>query len=79
MPRNWEAEEPDREYTPTKPQIATDLAVILLNAAHLARMYDRPVRAVLNRIRMPEHVIPHGGGPPERAVTEVILSYQRAP
>ena len=79
MPRNWEAEEIDREYTPTNAQIATNLTVTLLNAAHLARMYDRPVHAVLNRIRMPEHVIPHGGGPPERAVTEVILSYQRAP
>ena len=79
MPRNWEAEELDREYISANPQIATNLAAILLNAAHLARVYDRPVHAVLNRIRMREHVIPHADGPPEWAVIEIILGYQRAP
>jgi GrpB-like predicted nucleotidyltransferase (UPF0157 family) len=28
---------------------------------------------------MREHVIPHADGPPERTITKVILSYQRAP
>ena len=48
---------------------------MLLRAAHLARLYDRPVHAVLQRIRIGEHVIPRADGPPERAITEVILSY----
>jgi hypothetical protein len=34
MPRNWEAEEIDREYISPNPQIATNLTVTLLNAAH---------------------------------------------
>jgi hypothetical protein len=34
-------------------------------------------REQLGNAFMRKHVIPHAAGPPERAVTEVILSYQR--
>ncbi len=47
---------------------------------------DAALEAALERTReqlrnafMREHVIPHADRPPERAITEVILSYQRAP
>ena len=35
-------------------------------------------REQLGNTFMREHVIPHADGPPERAITEVILSYRRA-
>jgi hypothetical protein len=36
-------------------------------------------REQLGNSFMRTHVIPHADGPPERAITKVILSYQRAP
>jgi hypothetical protein len=35
-------------------------------------------RQQLGNAFMREHVIPHADGPPERKVTKVVLSYQRA-
>jgi hypothetical protein len=35
-------------------------------------------REQLGNAFMREHVIPHAAGPPERIVTEIVLSYQRS-
>jgi hypothetical protein len=35
-------------------------------------------RVQLGNSFMREHVIPHADGPPERTITRVVLSYQRA-
>jgi hypothetical protein len=36
-------------------------------------------REHLGNTFMRKHVIPHAAGPPERAITEVVLNYQRPP
>jgi hypothetical protein len=53
-----------------------DLVVLVFgdDEAALERTRER-----LGNAFMRKHVIPRAEGPPERAVTEVILSYQRAP
>jgi hypothetical protein len=35
-------------------------------------------RAEMGNTFMREHVMPHADGPPERAIAEVVLTYQRA-
>ena len=65
-----------------------------LDAIHVLRAEDGDLillifgddEAALERTReqignsfMRRHIIPHAAGPPNRAVTEIILSYQRPP
>jgi hypothetical protein len=65
-----------------------------LEAIHVLRAEDGDLillifgddEAALDRTRdqlgnafMRRHIIPHAAGPPNRAVTEIVLSYQRTP